>query len=297
MGKLSEALGVPGGFIRIADVGAAFLGQRPPYQALIDEGVARRFAFEPDEARLDELRATLEEGAVLLPYALGDGGTHRLHVAPGGMTSLLEPDPDSYAFLTPFGRPPFSPVPESVRVTEIATRRLDDLDEVPAVDFLKIDVQGAELMILRNGRAKLSDCAVVQIEMPFFALYKNQPGFADLDAELRSLGLVVHGLAELKRYPVAPFEPDDLWRGLNQLVEVDMIYVRDLKAPGSVATDQLTKIALICDACYGSFDIAARCLTELERRSACPAGTAGAYLASLRGRSRSVTPHELPAWP
>ena len=220
---LPQALGVPPGFVRIADIGAAFLGEPPPYQPLLEAGVARRFAFEPEEARLDELKATLEADAVLLPYALGDGRQHKLYIGPGGMTSLLEPDPESYAFLTPFGLPPFSPVAETVQVIEIATRRLDEVEEMPAVDFLKIDVQGSELTILKNGRAKLKDCAVVQIEMSLFPLYKNQPGFADLDMELRSLGLMVHGLAELKRYPVAPYEGDDLWKGLNQLVEVDMV--------------------------------------------------------------------------
>ena len=72
--------------------------------------------------------------------------------------------------------------------------------------------------------------------------------------------------------------------------------MRDIKRPGAVATDQLMRVALICDACYGSFDVATRCLAELERRGACPAGTAGRYLESLRGRSRRVVTHELPGW-
>lgn len=294
MFKLHRALETPPGFIAIADVGASFLGEPPPYQPLLDDGVGRRFAFEPEEARLEPLRATLEPSAVLLPHALGDGATHRLHIGPGGMTSLLEPNPESYAFLTPFGEPPFSPVVDTVEVIDIATRRLDDIDELPAVDFLKMDIQGAELMVIRNGRAKLAECAVVQIEMSFFALYKDQPGFGEVDSELRSLGLVVHGLAELKRYPVAPYRGDDVWRGLNQLVEVDMIYVRDPKRIAALASDHLRKIALAVDACYGSYDLAQRCLVELERRRDCASGTVERHLGSLAGRPRKTVSHELP---
>lgn len=293
MFKLHDALDVPPGFITIADVGASFLGAPPPYQPLVESGVGRRFAFEPEEARLDELRATLEPSAVLLPHALGDGATHTLHIGPGGMTSLLTPDPAAYAFLTPFGEAPFSPV-ETIDL-EIATRRLDEVDELPAVDFLKIDIQGAELMVLQNGRAKLADCAVVQIEMSFFALYRDQPLFGDVDAELRRLGLVVHGVAELKRYPVAPYRGDDIWHGLNQLVEVDMVYVRDPKNPAALTRDHLRRIALAVDACYGSFDLAARCLAELERRGDCAPGTVARYLASLASRPRQTVSHEFPA--
>jgi FkbM family methyltransferase len=296
MVSLSAELGAPAGYIRIADVGAAFLGNKPPYQALIDSGVAKRFAFEPDESRLDELRGRLEPGAVLLPYALGDGARHRLHIATGGMTSLLEPDPESWAFLTPFGMPPFMPLADSVRTIEIETRRLDDVEEVPSIDFPKIDVQGAELMVLRNGRAKLKDCAFLQIEMSFFTLYKDQPSFAEVDQELRAQGFMAHGFAEMARFPIAPYRGQDVWLGLNQLVEVDMLYVRDVKHPHTLTTDQLKKTALIADACYGSFDLATRCLAELERRGDCGAGLAERYAAEASTRSRRVISHDLPAW-
>jgi hypothetical protein len=150
-------------------------------------------------------------------------------------------------------------------------------------------------MALRNGRAKLANCAVVQIEMSFFTLYKEQPGFGEVDAELRALGLVVHGFAELKRYPVAPYRGDDVWRGLNQLVEADLIYVRDPKRPAALASDHLRKIALAVDACYGSYDLATRCLAELERRGDCAPGTLERYLASVRERPRRTVSVELPA--
>ena len=130
--------------------------------------------------------------------------------------------------------------------------------------------------------------------MSFFALYQGQPGFGEVDAELRGLGLVVHGLAELKRYPVAPYRGDDVWRGLNQLVEVDMIYVRDPKDMAALTGDHLRKIALTVDACYGSFDLAQRCLVELERRGDGARGLVARYLASLSGRARKTVSHELP---
>jgi len=99
----------------------------------------------------------------------------------------------------------------------------------------------------------------------FFTLYKDQPGFAEVDSELRAQGFMAHGLAEMARFPIAPYRGEDMWLGLDQLVEVGL-YVRNVKHPQTLTTDQLRKTALIADACYGSFDLATRCLAELERR-------------------------------
>jgi FkbM family methyltransferase len=294
--KLWETLGLGERSVRIADVGAAVLGRATPYRRLLESGVGRLFAFEPDENRHDELRSHLDGDAVLLPYALADGSRQTLYVAPGGMTSILEPDPESFAFLTPFGMPPFLPFEDSVRPVAVPTRRLDDVSEIPSIDFLKIDIQGGELVVLNNGWEKLRECAVIQIEVSFLSLYKGQPSFADVDSELRRHGFMVHGLAEMSRMPIAPFRPHDLWRGLNQLVEVDMIYVRDVKDCSSLSTDQLRKTAVIADDCYGSFDLAVRCIAELEARGACEPETAARYLASVPGRSRRIVQHDLPAW-
>lgn len=273
----------------IVDVGAAFLGEAPPYQPLVDAHLARRYAFEPNEVSAAELRTRLEAEAVVLPYALADGCRHTLHLAPGGMTSLLEPDPAAFAFLTPFSMAPFWPVERGFAPTVIETRRLDDITEIPAIDYLKIDVQGAELLVIENGREKLESCSVVHVEMSFFALYKDQPLFGEVDAALRAMGFVVHGLADVKRYPVAPFEPRDLWRGLNQLVEVDMVYVRDLKRLELQPDAQLAATALIMDTCYASYDIALRCLAALEKRGVVEAGLTNQYRASI-GASHCACP-------
>jgi hypothetical protein len=107
---------------------------------------------------------------------------------------------------------------------------------------------------------------------------------------------MAHGLAEMARFPIAPYRGEDMWLGLNHLVEVDMLYVRNVKHPQTLTTDQLRKTALIADACYGSFDLATRCLAELERREDCPPGLAARYAADACTRSRRVISHDLPAW-
>lgn len=68
------------------------------------------------------------------------------------MTSLLEPDPKTLRPL--HGFPDRGRVLERV---EVATVRLDDVPEAAAADLLKLDIQRAELMVLRHTTARLAE--------------------------------------------------------------------------------------------------------------------------------------------
>ena len=193
------------------------------------------------------------------------------------MSLLLEPDPLSLGFFNEFsGR-------GTVNSTlPMPTRRLDEINELPQIDFLKIDVQGSELMILENGRKKLADCVALQTEVSFVALYKNQPTFGDIDRELRSQGMIPHCFAEFKRWPIAPFVLDGNPRlPLNQMLEGDIIYMRDIIRAATMTDAQLAKLAIIAHFICNSPDLATRCLLELEGRKACQPDTAKRYVGSL----------------
>lgn len=84
--------------------------------------------------------------------------------------------------------------PESLTVAtiKVPTRTLDRALPELGCDgpvFLKLDVQGAERMVLQGAKASLNGPIVgVQLEMSLARLYEGQPGAADLDDMLRSLG-------------------------------------------------------------------------------------------------------------
>jgi FkbM family methyltransferase len=277
---LEEILGLAPKAILIADVGAAFCGEKAPYQSLLDRGLGRLVAFEPDARQHDDLTNRLGGHATLYPYALGDGTTKTLHICPdgSGMSSLLAPDPLALAFFNLF--PNFGTVLSRV---EIATRRLDDLGDVPAIDFLKLDVQGSELAILANGRQKLAQCVFIQTEVSFVALYENQPGLGEIDSELRALGLLPHCFAGLKQWSIAPTVRDnEPRRPFNQLLEADIVYMRNMVRPAGMNDLQIRKLAAIAHYCYASPDLAVRCLMELQQRSALAPDAVTRYLATLR---------------
>ena len=77
-----------------------------------------------------------------------------------------------------------------VQESPVSTRRLDGIEEISVMDFLKIDVQGSELSIFHHGHARLMQAVAVHTEVSFLALYPDQPVLGEIDNELRGLALL-----------------------------------------------------------------------------------------------------------
>lgn len=196
------------------------------------------------------------------------------------MTSLFEPDPATLALFEVL-----APLGEVVQRIEIPTRKLDDVEEIERLDFLKIDIQGGELAVFRSGKSKLSKAVAIQVEVSFITLYQNQPSMGEIDIELRAQGFIPHCFAAVKQWPIAPCVINsDPRRALNQLLEADIVYVRDFAHPENLSDEQLKHLALIAHHCYKSFDLALRCVMLLEQRRTLPEGAQQTYLKILAPR-------------
>ena len=214
----------------------------------------------------------------MIQEAVGDGREHTLHICNFGWTSLLEPDPSALAFFNTF------PMLGRVESTaSVQTRRLDDIGELPKIDFLKMDIQGSELMVLQHGRKKLSDCVAIQLEISFVTLYKNQPSFGYLDVELRSQGFVPHRFMDIKLWSITPtIRNNDPRLPFNQVLEADIVYIKDIIHPNNLTDPQIRKLAAIAHFACNSPDLVARCILELQRRNVVAEKSAEAYLQTVR---------------
>lgn len=136
----------------IVDVGANPIDGDPPYKAMLESGICRVTGFEPQKEALERLLQSKSNNETYLPYAVGDGKKHTLRLYNNvGLVSLLELDPATIEIFQHF-KPGIGLRGEE----EIETQRLDDLREIPILDFLKIDIQGGELAVFRNGKRKLA---------------------------------------------------------------------------------------------------------------------------------------------
>lgn len=268
----------------IVDVGANPIDGVLPYAPMLAAGLCRVTGFEPQASALLELQRGKGPHERYLPYAVGDGRPHVLNVCrASGMTSLYRPDP---VMLKLFGE--LKSLGEVVDQVPLQTWKIDSIPEIHIMDFLKMDVQGSEFAILEGGRSKLSQTVTVQTEISFVPLYEDQPVFGEIDLELRSQCFIPHCFASIKCWPISPALVDnDPRRPLHQLLEADIVYVRDFSRSDLMSDEQLKQLALIVHFCYRSYDLALRCVMLLEQRQALQAGAQQRYLLLLE-RQRTV---------
>jgi len=266
----------------VVDIGANPIDGEPPYKPMLSAGLCKVTGFEPQESALEKLLTQKSKNERYLPYAIGDGEKHTLNICrASGMTSLFQPDStmlDLFAVLKPLS--------EITQQVEVQTKRLDEVNEIKHVDFLKIDIQGGELSVFKNGQQKLSHAVAIQTEVSFVKLYENQPAIGEIDIELRRQGFIPHCFTAVKNWIIAPCVVNNNPRQpLNQLLEADIVYVRDFSKPDLMSNQQLKQLAIIVHHCYGSFDLALRCIMLLEQRNTLPIGSQQTYLNLLARKS------------
>lgn len=254
--------------IEILDVGAAAIAEVPIYKSLMDKGLGKLNAFDGDKRQSEALSAAYGANARIFDHFLFDGSERNAYICypESGMTSLFEPDPTALNFFTNFQN-----IGEVQRVETVQTSRLDDIEGLPNIDFVKMDIQGAELTVMQNGLSRLADCVAVQLEVSFIALYKNQPTFAEVDLWMRSQGFQPHTFINVKRWVIAPtiFNKSVKTPG-NQLLEADIVYVRDPMRLDTLSDTQLIKMAMISHYSLRSLDLCIHLLRALSERGLAP---------------------------
>ena len=242
--------------IEVLDVGAMAEGEAR-YAALTQQGIARVTGFEPNSQEIERLRAEGRDGHSWLPHVLGTGEPATFHVTRyPGCSSLYRPDPSMIDLFVSLDATTEDGNFTLAATEEVETTRLDDVDECPPPDYVKIDVQGSELDILRHGSDKIGQTVVLEAEVEFVPLYENQPLFADLDTFLRSQGFLLHKFVDVAGRNFRPVVGADRFFALSQALWADAVYMRDIRRVGELSAAQLLKAAVILNDVYCSYDLA-----------------------------------------
>ena len=187
MFSIREILTEPAPIIRVVDAGAAAY-ENDPFARLSEQGMCEVIGFEPNAENCARRNAGALPGHRYLPYALGDGRLRRFHQCQNPLTSSLY-RPNA-AMLDKFSQIVLPVVAEY----DIQTHRLDDLSEVQDIDYLKLDVQGMELNVLRGAERTLRATRIVEAELSAVELYEGQPLIGEVIEHLCGAGYVPIGL-------------------------------------------------------------------------------------------------------
>lgn len=151
---------------------------------------AKLVAFEPldSEANIYEKIFAPSRSCTLHRVALGTGdGEAELHLSASLDSSSLYSISDQQTRLFPGT--------ESVGTEVVRVRTLDQYESAigPGANLLKLDVQGAELDVLRGANGALQRFRWVYAEVSFVELYEGQPLAAEVISHLEARGFdLVH---------------------------------------------------------------------------------------------------------
>jgi protein O-GlcNAc transferase len=265
--------------INILDVGAALI-ERPPYQSLVDAGRGRIFGFEPNQQALEQLNREYGNPHRFFPFFVGDGRPAIFHETNWALTgSLYEPNS---RLLEKFQN--LAEVVTPVATHAVNTTRLDDIADIGDIDFIKIDVQGSELVVFENASRALSSALLIQTEVEFVELYKGQPMFADVDTFLRANGFQFHTMNGVSGRAFKPLIANgDVNSAFRQSLWADALYVRDWMHLENLSETKLRNYAILAHDILRSYDLAHLVLSALDSKTG--GGRAADYLQRLVGNN------------
>lgn len=246
------------------DIGAMALGAEP-YTPLVNYGVGTVIGFEPVLEECEKLNQMhRNSGHRYLPYVIGDGSPGVFNVCNYPMTSsLFEPNMPLVEKFQNLGE-----LMQVVRKEPVNTKRLDDIAEVSGADYLKMDVQGAELSILQGAHNVLRETMIVHTEVEFVPLYEEQPLFADVDAELRRQGFLLHKLQGTAGRAFKPFAlGNNLNTPISQMLWADAVYVKNFTRFHEISPRKLLKLAIMLHELYQSFDLSALAIKSFDEQT------------------------------
>ena len=267
--------------IYVADIGAAAIAEDPIYKNLVSTGFGHLYAFDGDIRQIEKVEESFGSNSSVFNYFLGDGYEHIAYICSeaSGMTSILKPKKEALKFFNGF-----SQFGEVIRKEKVKTYKLNDVHEIDKIHFLKMDIQGAELSVLMHGKDKLSDCVAIQLEVSYICLYEDQPTFGDIDVWLRKFGFVPHCFLDIKRWSITPIVNNNNFRKpFNQLLESDVIYIRDPLKLNSCSVEQVKSLGFLADNLFNSPDLAVYCLLDLIKREVFSSEIISVYRDAYRG--------------
>jgi len=177
----------------LVDVGAAG-GIEKRWQPVTEN--LNYYGFEPDDRSFKNLKShKIAKSSKIFPFALWseEKKISILLCREPQCSSVYEPN---RSFLDRF------PVSERFDITdtfECNAKRLDQIG-IKGAHFIKIDIQGGELEVLRGAEGMLHQSLGLEVEVEFLEMYKSQPLFGEIVDYLDKHNLEFIDFVNLRRW-------------------------------------------------------------------------------------------------
>jgi FkbM family methyltransferase len=248
----------------IIDIGAS--GGLDPMWAQFTSSY-KGILFEPDPREYVHLKKNNSgnDNLIILNAALSDSNKMvDFHLCKKQMvSSVFEPNFD---FLNKFDDAERFEVEKTIKLnTDTLDSQLNKAN-VTEVDFIKLDVQGYELPILKGAVDSLSSTIGIKIEVEFAEMYKGQPLFEEVNTFITGKGF---DLIDLQRHYWKRKGSSGTGTQKGQLVYADALY---FKSPEYILgmknlSQEIIIRSIFVYLAYGYYDLAQVLLSEGNSKS------------------------------
>lgn len=226
---------------------------------------SRVVAFELDKDECEKLNQKSPKGIKFFPYALGEKNEKKkLYITNHPMcTSLYKPNEK---FMKLFNNLHFAYLKNIQDVETVSLDFFLKKENINFVDFIKIDIQGAELDVLKGGVESLKNILTIITEVEFVQLYNEQPLFGDMSSFLSEFQIMFHKFLSLQGRTLKPTVLNNDLNHSSQHMWSDAMYIRDVEKIPSLNNHQILKLSILAYL-YGSPDLTFHCLRIYDKKN------------------------------
>tara|TARA_R110001599_G_scaffold8056_2_gene38688 strand:+ start:2460 stop:3335 length:876 start_codon:yes stop_codon:yes gene_type:complete len=221
-------------------------------------------AFEVDEAVCADLNIKSRSNITYYPTALGSRNGEQVFYETNApmCCSLYQPND---AFNSKYNNLEVALLKSksTIKTTTLDTFIQDN--SIDTIDFIKIDVQGAELDIFKGGIKAMANTLLVVSEVEFVPLYIDQPLFGDVCQHFTTQGLMFHKFLKLEGRTLKPIVLKNDINAATQHMWSDAVFIKDIAKIDALSSDNILKLSLLAFL-YGSADLTFYCFQIYDDR-------------------------------
>ena len=231
---------------KIVEIGAHPYGDfKEGFHILLDHFPGSEiYAFEVNEEECQKLNKICKKGMKFFPIALGEKKEIRkfYETYMPVCSSLYKPKDEFLKLYNNLN------VAYLKNTTEIETISLDEFSNnhgLEHIDFIKIDIQGAELDVFKGGKKTLEKTLMIVSEVEWVEQYINQPLFGDVSSFLRKEDFMLHKFLEYGTRSLKPIIFNQNKNFGTQFIWSDALFIRNIMNVSRLNDEELIKSAVL----------------------------------------------------
>ena len=251
----------------IAEIGAhPYEDKEEPFYTILDFfPKSKIYAFEIDKDECEILNKKSKNGVTYYPYALGRKKEKRkfYETEHPMCSSLYEPNEKLLKLYNNLG---YAYLKNTSTIDTISLDDFIELEKIENLDFIKIDVQGAELDVFQGSKNSLNKIIFIISEAEFIEHYINQPLFGDICSFLKKENISFHKFLHLGGRSLRPLTFRNNLNFAIQHIWTDAVFTKDIHEISKLDNKKLLKLSVL-SFIYNSPDLTYYCLNLYDKKN------------------------------